>query len=103
MPRWSIKRLGGYNMRIDVTDAARSELKKLMEEKNTDKPIRIGVASGGSSFDVFLDDAKDGDEIVKYDDFQFVIEDGLSQAVNMFKIDYSDSFCVTPFTWPNWI
>ncbi len=34
-------------MRIDVTDAARNELKKLMKEKNTDNPIRIYIASYG--------------------------------------------------------
>ncbi len=37
-----------------------------------------------------LDEVKDGDEIVKDDDFQFVIGDGLSEDYSMFTIDYSN-------------
>ncbi len=34
-------------MRIDVTDTARSQLKKLIEEKKTDKSLRIFISSYG--------------------------------------------------------
>lgn len=34
-------------MTIDVTDRARDELKKLIEEKKTDKMLKIYVASYG--------------------------------------------------------
>lgn len=34
-------------MKIDVTDVARNELKKLIEEKKTKKSLRIYIASYG--------------------------------------------------------
>jgi len=34
-------------MIIDVTDVAKNELTKLLEEKNTDKSLRIYIASYG--------------------------------------------------------
>ena len=34
-------------MKIDVTDVARNELKKLIEEKKTEQSLRIYIASYG--------------------------------------------------------
>ncbi len=34
-------------MKIDITDVARTELKKIIEEKKTDKSLRIFVAAYG--------------------------------------------------------
>lgn len=34
-------------MKIDVTDVARNELKRLIEEKKTNKSLRIFIASYG--------------------------------------------------------
>jgi Fe-S cluster assembly iron-binding protein IscA len=37
----------GLVMIIEITDKAKSELKKIIESKNTNKPLRIFIASYG--------------------------------------------------------
>ncbi len=45
-----------------------------------------------------LDEAKDGDEIIKDDDFQFIIGDGLSEDYSIFTVDYSNSWLKKGFS-----
>ena len=88
-------------MIIDVTDQARDELKKLIEEKKTDKMLKIYVASygwGGPSFGLALDEPKDGDEVIKDNDFSFVIEEGLSKNYGKFTVDYSNNWLKRGFS-----
>ena len=88
-------------MVIDVTDVAKNELTKLLEEKNTDKSLRIYIASygwGGPTFGLALDEHKDGDEIVKGTDFDFVVEEGLSDNYGKFTVDYSDNWLKRGFS-----
>ena len=88
-------------MKIEVTDTARSELKKLIEAKNTDKTLKIFVAAygwGGPTFGLALDEQKDGDEIIKTDDFEFIVEDGLSENYGKFTVEYSDNWLKRGFS-----
>ena len=91
-------------MKIDITSSAKAELQKVIKSKNTEKSLRIYIASygwGGPSFGLALDEPKDGDENFKVDEFNFVIESGLSDNYGKFTVDYSDNwlrrgFNVTP-------
>lgn len=88
-------------MIIEITDKAKSELKKIIESKNTNKPLRIFIASygwGGPSFGLALDEPKDGDDKIMVDDFNFVIEDGISNSYGKFIVDYGDSWLRRGFT-----
>ena len=88
-------------MVIDVTDVAKNELKKVLEEKNTDKSLRIYTAAygwGGPTFGLALDELKDGDKIVKSADFDFVVEEGLSDNYGKFTVDYSDNWLKRGFS-----
>lgn len=91
-------------MKIDITMSAKTELQKVLESKNTEKPLRIYIAAygwGGPSFGLALDEPKDDDEQLVVDEFNFVIENGLSDNYEKFTVDYSDNwlrrgFNVTP-------
>lgn len=88
-------------MLIEVTDKAKMELKKVIETKKTDKPLRIYIASygwGGPSFGLALDEPKEDDESLKVDDFNFVIENGLKDNYGKFTVDYGDSWLRRGFT-----
>lgn len=88
-------------MKIDITDVAREELKKLIEQKKTDKSLKIYIASygwGGPTFGLALDEPKDGDEIINTDDFNFIMEDGLSDNYGKFTVDYSDNWLKRGFS-----
>lgn len=88
-------------MKIDVTDNAREELKKLIESKKTDKSLKIYIAAygwGGPTFGLALDEQKDGDQIIKTDDFEFIIEDGLSDNYGKFTVEYSNNWLKRGFT-----
>ena len=82
-------------MKIDITDLAKQELKKIIEAKKTDKSLRLYIAGygwGGPSFGIALDELKDGDEEVKIDDFNFLVGNDLNEGYGKFTIDYSDSW-----------
>ena len=69
-------------MIIDITQKASEELTKVIESKQTDKPLRIYVAGygwGGPSFGIALDEHKDGDLEMSVGDFTFLIEEGLEE------------------------
>jgi len=82
-------------MKIDITMSAKTELQKVLESKNTEKPLRIYIAAygwGGPSFGLALDEPKDDDEQLVVDEFNFVIENGLSDNYEKFTVDYSDNW-----------
>lgn len=88
-------------MKIDVTDKAKVELNKLIEAKKTDKSLKIYIAAygwGGPTFGLALDEQKDGDQMIKTDDFDFIIEDGLSDNYGKFTVEYSDNWLKRGFT-----
>lgn len=88
-------------MVIDLTPKAKEELIKVVENKKTDKPLRIYIASygwGGPSFGLALDEHKEGDSQSKVDDFTFLLEKGLEEDFGKFTVDYSDNWLKRGFT-----
>ena len=88
-------------MNIDITEIAMEELVKLAATKDEMKPIRIYVAAygwGGPTFGLALDEQKDGDVELKLENFTFVIEEGLTDTYNNFKVDYSDNWMKRGFS-----
>lgn len=88
-------------MIIDLTKTAIEELKKIIETKKTIKPLRIYIASygwGGPTFGIALDEQKDGDIETKVEDFSFIVEEGLVEGYEKFRVDYSDSWLKRGFS-----
>ena len=82
-------------MKIDLTEKAHEELKKVMESRKDKKPLRIYIAGygwGGPSFGLALDELKKGDVSTDIDDFTFLLEEDLLESFSAFTIDYSDSW-----------
>lgn len=96
-------------MKLNVTEKAIEKLKELMEEKQTDKHLRIFIAGygwGGPSIGLALEEPKDDDIKVEVDNLNFTVEDGLSDTFDVLTVDYSDSwmkrgFSVVPGTGSN--
>ena len=88
-------------MKVDWTEVAKEELKKVMETRKEDKCLRIYIAGygwGGPSFGMALDELKEGDTSVTQDDFTFVVEEDLVDTFNHFTIDYSNNWLRKGFT-----
>lgn len=87
---------GGKSMDIKLTQLAEEELTKYLESKNEqDKALRIyiaGIGWGGPNFGIALDEQKDGDEVVKVDDFTFLLDEGIVNNFSDFTIDYSNNW-----------
>lgn len=82
-------------MVIDLTKKAKEELIKIIEEKETEKPLRIyaaGYGWGGPSFGIALDEQKDGDIVTEIDGITFLVEEVFGESYSKFTVDYSDSF-----------
>ena len=76
-------------MIIDLTTKATEELTKIVESKNTEKPLRIFIAGygwGGPSFGLALDERKEGDVETRVNDFTFVLEEGLEESFGKFTV-----------------
>lgn len=88
-------------MIIDLTNKAKEELKKILESKKTEKPLRIyitGYGWGGPSFGLALDEQKDTDNKFEVEEFTFLLEKGLEESFPKFTIDYSDNWLRRGFT-----
>ena len=83
-------------MKIDVTQRAQDELKKILEKKNSDgKILRLYIAGfgwGGPSFGLALDEQKENDVKHVVENLEFVVDTELTQQYNDFRIDYSDNW-----------
>ena len=82
-------------MLVDVTSKAKDKLNELLEGKEAEKSLRIYIAGygwGGPTFGMALEEAKDGDEKVATEGFNFVVEEDLKEIYEQFTIDYSDSW-----------
>lgn len=80
-------------MKINVTDLAKEKLINLVQEKNTDKHLRLFVASygwGGPTIGLALEEPKDDDLKIEIDSLKFTVEDGLSDTFDVLTVDYSD-------------
>lgn len=81
-------------MIIEVTDLAREELDKILEDKKTDKHLKIYVAGhgwGGPSFGMALEEPAEDDLKVESEGYNFLIADGLEDMYEKFTVDYSNS------------
>ena len=88
-------------MIIDLTKTAIEELKNIVETKKSIKPLRIYIAAygwGGPTFGIALDEHKDGDLEIKVEDFNFIIEEEVSDGYGKFTVDYSDDWLKRGFT-----
>ena len=88
-------------MKINVTDLAKDKLIELMEEKQTDKHLRIFVAGygwGGPSIGLALEEPKENDTEVEVENLKFTVEDGLGDTFNVLTVDYSDSWMKRGFS-----
>ena len=83
-------------MSIEITELAQEELKKVLESKNnSNKPLRLYIAGmgwGGPTFGIALDEQKDGDEVIKVDEFTFLLDEDMKNNFNDFSIDYSNNW-----------
>ena len=96
-------------MKINVTNKALDEIKKVIKDKNaTSKKIRVflaGIGWGGPTFNLALDEQKENDEIYSEDSVDFVADKNLIEQYRGFKIDSSNfflqrRFLVYPYTGP---
>ena len=88
-------------MKINLTDRAKEELKKVQEEKDNEKAVRIYVAGhgwGGPSFGLALDEQKDDDLTMDVDGLKFVYEKDLEEAFEDFNVDFNDKGFQKGFT-----
>ncbi len=61
-------------MKIELTETAQEELKKVLESRKDNKPLRIYIAGygwGGPSFGLALDEPKEGDASVNIGEYTF--------------------------------
>lgn len=83
-------------MSIELTQIAQEELRKVVESKNNlNRSLRIYIAGmgwGGPSFGIALDEQKEGDKVVKIDDFTFLLDEDMTNNFNDFNIDYSNNW-----------
>lgn len=88
-------------MVVDVTPVAAEKLKELLKTKETEKYLKLYIAAfgwGGPTFGLALEEPKDNDEIIKTDDFNFVMEKDLIEQYGKFTIDYSDNWLKRGFS-----
>ena len=88
-------------MRVDITEKAQEELKKVVKEKDNNKSLRIYIAAfgwGGPSFGLALDEQKEGDAKTEAGDFTFLLEEELVDNFDAFTIDYSDNWLKKGFS-----
>lgn len=82
-------------MVVVLSDSAIERLSKIIEEKKSEKPLRIYIANygwGGPIFALALDELKEGDIEVSSNNLNFVIESQLEELYTTFNIDYSEEW-----------
>lgn len=82
-------------MSIEISDKAKAQLNNLYENSIKGKALRIYISSygwGGPSFGLALEELGEDQETIKVDDYNFVLDDGLSQRYKNFWIDYGDNW-----------
>ena len=82
-------------MKIEITDKAKAQLDNLYEQSKKEKALRIYIASygwGGPSFGLALEEPREDQETIQIDDYNFVLDNGLSERYRKFRIDYGDNW-----------
>ncbi|MDQ2869043.1 MAG: iron-sulfur cluster assembly accessory protein [Verrucomicrobiota bacterium] len=78
---------------IQVTDNAVRQLQSLVGKENA-RGLRIGVGKGGCSglqYEMALDDARTGDEMVERDGVKFFVDAESAKLLHDATLDYCDS------------
>ena len=78
-------------MEIVLTDEDKKELEDLSQKTNENKFIRVFIAAfgwGGPTFNVALEELKEGDVQVEHDGFTFIFEQELFNLLKKVEIDY---------------
>jgi iron-sulfur cluster assembly accessory protein len=79
---------------VTVSEKAQEMIKKVLESRKDDLPVRLVYAGGGCSgpsLGMSLDEAREGDKIFKEDDITFVIDEQLFEQAKPITIDFIDS------------
>lgn len=88
-------------MKINITDTAAEQLKKMIRKSDqTQKKVRIllsGIGWGGPRFGIALDEQKNNDKNYKAENLDFVVEQELADQINIFDIDYRGFFLTRGF------
>jgi len=95
-------------MNVNLTQPAAEALKKILEAKESDKPIRLYVAGfgcSGPSFGLAFDDKKDEDLAANAGGMDFIMQPELHEQYGDFTIEYVDEetrkgFILTPSIQP---
>lgn len=79
-------------MKINVTEKAKDELKKILSDKDTTgKRLRLYIAGfgwGGPSFGLALDEQKENDIKSTVGDFEFIVDEDTTNQYNEFTVDF---------------
>ncbi|MFQ5708316.1 MAG: iron-sulfur cluster insertion protein ErpA [bacterium] len=92
---------------ITVTTKAVAEIKKLLEQEDTDGLIglRVGVKGGGcSGLSYYLDfakEAREGDKIIETDGIKVLLDPKSALYLKGTELDFSDGLNGTGFTFRN--
>ena len=80
---------------INVTESAVQQLRSLLAERDDSagKGLRVQIAKGGCSglqYEMSLDAAKEGDEIIARDGVEFLVDNESAQLLRGATLDYHD-------------
>lgn len=83
-------------MKINITDKAINELKKVLEKrKEAAKGVRVYMAGfgwGGPSFGLALDEQKEDDEVEEIDGLKILVDKDTATTFKEFTIDYTNNW-----------
>lgn len=77
-------------MIIEITDAAKKRLDKIVDRENTEKMLKIYVSGrswASKTFGLVLEEPKEGELKVEVDGYNFLIEEGLEKIYPKFIVD----------------
>lgn len=77
-------------MIIEITDAAKKRLDKIVDKDNAEKMLKIYVSGrswASKTFGLVLEEPKEGELKVEVDGYNFLIEEGLEKIYPKFIVD----------------
>ena len=109
------------SLQLDVTEAAKAQVRELIKNQKVGTAVRVYVqaggggggcgsgcgcgasASGGPTFGMAFDRARNGDEVVQVDGFNVVVDSMSASAMDGVRIDFVEELSQTGFkiTSPN--
>ena len=77
-------------MIIEVTDAAKKRLDKILDRENKEKMLKIYISGrswASKTFGLVLEEPKEGELKVEAEGYEFLLEEGLEKIYPKFIID----------------